>query len=165
MFFQGALYYQNMQSNALLYSLLSEKNIKQPEVLNDDNNWSFIPTAVAEWHPPDKGCFENIGNSSSEYKSDVNWSTMMSPIRQYNSQDERGEMPVRTITDLNGDGLPDLLYIDHSIIEINSDMRHYSIKDCVLLNNGNGWDLAYRCKTEYSGNGNTRYYGNCAKFD
>lgn len=67
-------------------------------------------------------------------------------------------------TDINGDGLPDYVYVYH----YPDSPSYYKMRDCVYLSNGQGWDLAYRCVVEpksISGRGHPYrlvYYGDCA---
>ena len=56
-------------------------------------------------------------------------------------------------TDINGDGLPDYVYVCHY-----PDSPSYKMLDCVYLSNGQGWDLAYRCVAYRNGT----FYGDCA---
>jgi hypothetical protein len=62
-------------------------------------------------------------------------------------------------TDINGDGIMDFVYANRSG---GSTATHYS---CVLLGNGNGMDVAYRCNAVYTSTGGSGYwtfYGDCA---
>ena len=98
-------------------------------------------------------------------KSGNNWNS---------SKDRRSKVPAEKFIDLNGDGLLDYIYYDHQVIHygypINSDgySNYMKIRDCVLLNNGQGFNIAYRCITdaEWESSGSRTadvyYYGDCA---
>lgn len=56
--------------------------------------------------------------------------------------------------DINGDGILDFIYVNNS----NPTQAHYA---CVLLGNGNGLDVSYRCQGTYA-SGQWTFYGDCA---
>ena len=160
----------SIQSYALINILKENNYVKEETQTNDElemedkNIWSFVPTASADYYPPDNGCFDNMEKSSLKFNSESPWSTMQSPTRHYDSYANYGEQPLRTITDLNGDSLPDLLYINHVRTNPTSSENWLYIRDCIMLNNGNGWDIVYRCKTtpEVHDGNKLRFYGDCA---
>ncbi|MFH1564402.1 MAG: hypothetical protein ABIC82_00970 [bacterium] len=62
--------------------------------------------------------------------------------------------------DLNGDGLADYIWKEERVGNAIT-----STRTCVMLNNGHGWDIAYRCvelvfPDDIFG---TRYFGDCAQ--
>lgn len=66
---------------------------------------------------------------------------------------------LRQFIDLNGDGLLDFVYYVKSL---HNDLSANNSSECVLLNNGQGWDIAYRCVVTRSGQQGVTYYGDCA---
>lgn len=66
---------------------------------------------------------------------------------------------MRQFIDLNGDGLLDFLYYLKYRESTHSLNNSY---ECVLLNNGQGWDIAYRCVGVWSSGNGFKYYGDCA---
>lgn len=76
-------------------------------------------------------------------------------------------------SDINGDGLMDYVHnktqsgTASKNISGGYEITYFTKEEsCVYLNNGNGWDLVYKCKSnnESDGNGGTLpvYYGDCA---
>ena len=75
--------------------------------------------------------------------------------------------------DINGDGLLDYIYM-YKYFSYNAgdmldgDSNVYNINNeesCILLNNGHGWDIVYKCKVrQFDDNGikHVKYYGDCA---
>jgi len=97
-------------------------------------------------------CLDNYATwpSSSEYRSDAKWSLSLMP---------RGSGPI--YQDVNGDGLTDYIYSSK-----NTSVDYYghgviSTWSCVLLNNGNGWDVTHRCVAVGAPEG-AIFYGDCA---
>lgn len=64
-----------------------------------------------------------------------------------------GNQAVTNFTDINGDGLADYTWYLSSWDHRNT---------CVQLNNGRGWDLAYKCYAQLTNNV-WKFYGDCAK--
>ena len=158
-----------MISNFLFQNFSVSIEIKEKKrgnlIVNDktDSHWNISQKAYAEPNVETLGCFDYMGDSSNELTGNSPWSTIKSPIRPYLGNNEE-EFPLHTLTDLNGDGLPDLLYINHIKKNVYQKGSYSYIRDCIMLNNGNGWDIAYRCKTERDNDGSLLYYGDCAKF-
>lgn len=103
-------------------------------------------------------CFDNYTTwySSTTRKTNADWSTWfaittVSPYRLFNNFER----------DINGDGLPDYMWIDHATSNGANGMR-----DCVYLSNGHGWTKAYQC-VAIKANTNVAtpvtYYGDCAQ--
>ncbi len=53
------------------------------------------------------------------------------------------------------------MYANHYYTQSGS-LYYNAMKDCVYLNNGAGWEKAYRCVAEYTGSA-MKYYGDCAQ--
>jgi hypothetical protein len=67
------------------------------------------------------------------------------------------------MTDLNGDGLVDYIY-RHSYAYTYGGARVNAGESCVLLNNGNGWDVAFKCYAGWdSANSLPLFKGDCAQ--
>ncbi len=136
-------------------------------------------------------CLDNYENwpSSQHKKNNANWDLDFLIPTQPN-------LELNQFMDVNGDGLLDYLYILNSQsvseykyssgmgsysytryfvdgVEI-QDQKWHSQQACVYLNNGSGWDLAYRCmmkneliRSEWVGNTaytdyEPMFYGDCA---
>jgi hypothetical protein len=94
--------------------------------------------------------FQTTWKKSDFVKVDADWSTLDLMIQTSSSSHTYGGF-----TDVNGDGLNDYIFIDD-----------YSLnrQDCLLLNTGKGWKVAFRCILQRSSNPNTEgfAYGDCA---
>ncbi|MBN2086859.1 hypothetical protein JW758_00785 [Candidatus Peregrinibacteria bacterium] len=70
--------------------------------------------------------------------------------------------------DLNGDGLMDYIYDLRWYYKYSTQTEYTKDRTCVYLNNGNGFDVAYKCYADiyYVENGqpsnNKDFYGDCA---
>jgi len=124
-------------TEALAY--FSNNNMKNPECLDNYESWK----------------------SSKRFKADAPWSTAFMEGHFHNTTVQisghwtsyRDKYYFNNFDrDLNGDGLPDYVYVYHAP---SNDFIY--TRDCVYLSNGRGWDLAYRCVTD-SG----KFYGDCA---
>lgn len=139
-------------------------------------------------------CLDNYESwpSSSREKQNAKWSTdFLVPITI-----GQGAQDIQQFMDINGDGLLDYLYVNnqyqifgyeyhygsygssysHILIDgVETQDKKWRIKNsCVYLNNGAGWDVAYRCvvstkhlRTETVGRDQHHYrepvfYGDCA---
>lgn len=77
-----------------------------------------------------------------------------------------GSNQTSNFQDVNGDNLPDYVYAFNTIDGGSNLMQTYM--GCVYLNNGAGWDKAYRCYAVTHTNSSTgeitdaQYYGDCA---
>ncbi|MBI5414700.1 hypothetical protein HZA38_04260 [Candidatus Peregrinibacteria bacterium] len=103
------------------------------------------------------GCTLNSGwPSSANLKTDAPWSTLAFPIL---TTDSSYQPPAEQFLDVNGDGLADYMHRKHTI-----NQTQYHVEDCVYINTGSGWDVAFRCQGSYdfSTPDNTRWYGDCA---
>jgi hypothetical protein len=55
---------------------------------------------------------------------------------------------------VNGDGLTDYMF---------SERNQNNMAECLMLNNGQGWNVVFRCRASYNSNtGVTTFYGDCA---
>lgn len=126
---------------------------------------------------PNPSCLDNRDQwpHSQQYNANADWNPAMFPFETlrlgpsedlpYNSERRREQL-----IDLNGDGLLDYLFIFHGhywrINNQGADRRH--ALECVYLNNGHGWDGAYRCQSEVDVSHNNNeiisqnYWGDCA---
>lgn len=99
------------------------------------------------------GCLDNYNTlpSSTTFNYSAPWST----VNFYNGSNSTAgyQEKINNFVDINGDGLNDYFY-RYSYV-YSSKRREEA---CVLLNNGSGWDVAYRCLTI-----NGTYYGDCAQ--
>ena len=108
------------------------------------------PTCVSDWDT-----WENSGTR----KTNISWDTNKFPANNIDGDKNR-----RNFIDMNGDGLLDFLYYYTYAHQYNGHFMHAN-SSCVLLNNGEGWDTAYRCvsnRKEIDGVYHTWYYGDCA---
>ena len=102
------------------------------------------------------------------------WSTIQMPDRAYNASIEVGEMSDTQMIDINGDGLSDFVYINHTPASlsystpdgVSHNVASYTaMQDVVALNTGNGFNVVYACVTGSTGTGSAvqvAYYGDCA---
>lgn len=90
-------------------------------------------------------------NSSAIPKLDSAWNLLLLPL--VGPVDKTYQF-----IDINGDGLNDFFASQRGSFG--------TVNDCLLLNNGNGWDLAYRCvvarTNDSNGDSMFTYYGDCA---
>jgi hypothetical protein len=135
-------------------------------------------------------CLDNYESwpSSSHEKNNVSWSTdFMPPI---STQYSVGTMDYQQFMDINGDGLLDYIYVFNkgdTLLQYSVNYSNYvgttytrvyvdgvEVQDkkwrykssCVYLNNGHGWNPAYRCMVIARSIGENKYepvfYGDCA---
>ncbi|MCF7831091.1 hypothetical protein K9M41_03820 [Candidatus Gracilibacteria bacterium] len=100
-------------------------------------------------------CVDNYEDwpNSNEFNPNNDWSLSNFPAGE--------TVPDRTfkqLADVNGDGLLDLLYYYKYV---NGQFHYNQTFECLMLNNGHGWDIVYRCATGRNDMGNA-YYGDCA---
>ena len=151
-----------------------EEEIEIHENENIDSESKIIPEVAAASHQDMAviKCFSGNLKESDKFNQNVPWSTefMENDFRSILSRyvysnnieksktyyDQEKNYMSNFDKDLNGDGLPDYIYIDRS--------HNQYQRDCVFLSNGQGWSLAYRClKINNQGtNYKWRYYGDCA---
>jgi hypothetical protein len=112
---------------------------------------SFALQALGMENPQ---CLDNYTSwpQSSTFSAGGPWSTELIFSGNYSHE------ITNQFTDLNGDGLIDHIFLRNAG-QLYSTNRTSA---CVLLNNGNGWDLAYRCVATANSSGAT-YYGDCAQ--
>jgi hypothetical protein len=113
--------------------------------------------AYAAGGMPNPTCVDNhtAWNSSTTFKTDSAWSSVFMVSTYANGTTQ----PLNQLIDLNGDGLPDYIYSQHTYTT--TPIRFNYMNDCIYLNNGNGWDLTYRCVVS-TNNAEAVYYGDCA---
>ncbi len=102
---------------------------------------------------------------STEFNPDAEWSLAYFPVVDLNT-----EPGFRQFTDINGDGLLDFIYVRKARVPQNYP-EHNDTYSCLMLNNGHGWDLAYRCVVRkkgvqgHQGEYEIVFYGDCAVLD
>lgn len=126
-------------------------------------------------------CLETGGNyfktwsSSFTRKTDADWAAWHFPKKYDDRYDHHR---YEQFMDINGDGLVDFFqiytghrtdgsgYISESASDTGKKTYFSPERTCILLNNGKGWDIAYKCISgmTYDENGKTIpiYYGDCA---
>ena len=109
---------------------------------------------------PNPACFDNYASwsQSATFNSNAPWSTSLFSSGPNGSSQNKIQ---NLMTDLNGDGLVDYLHIDSKYKYDYNGLKYNQGYECVLLNNGNGWSIAYRCITQTKDN-KPYYYGDCA---
>ena len=192
-FYQGGLIAENFKGNykeSLNSKVIESELMREKKVEDISPSSENFPEASADYAEYAKNeivnpnCLDNYTSlpRSTKFK-DAPWSTFF--IESTGGKTIRGGVNDRFI-DLNGDGLLDYIYTIRSYKPIcfnsssrwvdcskeNSQFYYNTIKDCVYLNNGNGWDLVYRCVSDVSPkndvpNGEISgyvfyYYGDCA---
>lgn len=116
-------------------------------------------------------CLDNWENwpNSAQLNTNAQWSLVnfpMAPLGWWYDADYEGRVGYYNVdrvnnqfVDINGDGLQDYVY---SYREVNYQSRINFMEDCVMLNTGSGWDVAYQCRIAPDNNGNVHYWGDCA---
>lgn len=100
-----------------------------------------------------------LNKTSSELNINNPWGTHFMAYN-YRTYSNGFRSPIQQVSDLNGDGLPDYLYVEHG----GEQNKILFANDIVFLNNGNGWDLAYFCSYREDTHYHERQYrGHCAK--
>ena len=117
---------------------------------SDQNKFVSTANATAPSGIGNPACTDNYlsWTNSTTFKTNTPWSTafVVAPTNTLTNGFER---------DINGDGLPDYVYVNHS-----ANTASNNEQDCVYLSNGTGWTKAYQCVAVA---GTTpRYYGDCA---
>lgn len=113
-------------------------------------------TMWANWGVKNPTCLDNYGTwkKSNVYTNKAKWNVDFIPHTGVTSN--TSTQPSKdSFVELNGDGLPDYIYTERTNTPYNSTKYGGS---CVYLNNGSGFDLAYKC---YAGT-SSDYYGDCA---
>ena len=163
------------QNQKLISEILKKENglIHQEKEIHEDeklgSGFEMIPEVKANYYGKmGTRCFENL-ESSEKFKADAPWSTefMQENFRNvtsiyssgwnsYSLHEGKDRYLINNFDkDLNGDGLPDYVYINRSESRVK--------QDCVFLSNGQGWSPAYRCmKVQNSSTGKWIYFGDCA---
>jgi hypothetical protein len=130
--------------------------------------------AEAYWEMPSNiasidGCFEDYinWNSSSSPAKNSKWNLLFITGLIHGSTLNKEEYPRRMLeqlVDLNGDGLPDYFFSSHEQRYLTGHGFIEDYYDCIQLNNGDGWDPAYRCVVKYNMEApyGKKYYGDCA---
>lgn len=135
----------------------AKDKIKEEIVETRQGNTSRIPD-IRMSNPT---CLDNYNtwNSSTTFKTDAAWSTAMVTTTPTMTSDEK---PYSDISrDINGDSLPDYVHIYRKTGS--SQGTYYNeMYDCVMLNNGEGWDIAYQC-VAYADGAGLKYFGDCAQ--
>jgi hypothetical protein len=128
---------------------------------------------------PNPTCLDNVMDlpHSGTYNPNNPWNPSFMPMeQQLTSPEEWPNNPANNpekrreqFIDLNGDGLLDYLYVFHEYSRNGAHQIHRrKNQECVYLNNGQGWDLAYRCKADVvipfdpEQEITQDYYGDCA---
>lgn len=100
--------------------------------------------------------------TSNTFKNDAPWSTHLMYGGVGSQQGDAHK--INTFLDVNGDGLNDYIYSKKYLVNVRVNgvyTRYNTGGSCVLLNNGSGWDIAYKCMAKHSSTGFI-YYGDCA---
>ena len=180
----GALVWHSVQIQRQNQKIISKV------LINNNSNNNFIKTAKANYiyetngvlnshHSVNKdgsytyhwtGCFSDYHNwTKTSKKPDFNvpWSTLLFPQRLPSTRTQMGvarnftiESPMRIMSDINGDGLLDFIYSNHYNESNNS--QEAQIRDCVMLNNGRGFEIVYRCVATKNSTAGMTFYGDCA---
>ncbi len=120
-----------------------------------------------------QGCFHDytIWDSSYNYDPDgKDWNFKFMTNNTQSNIPSVGYVDLQPVNflqqflDLNGDGLPDYIYSLHGKNQgPQGGAGEYVIRDCIALNTGSGFDIAYKCVYDLDANGTTRkYHGDCA---
>lgn len=113
---------------------------------------------------PNPSCFDNhtTWDSSSTYKTS-DWNLDFIPREKYDSDQPESWYTDEQFVDLNGDGLSDYIYKYSYYINAYGN-KYTNDQTCVYLNNGSGFDVAYRCVADvyYAPTESESYYGDCA---
>lgn len=104
-------------------------------------------------------CLDNFftWKTSGTYKNNAKWNVDFMPFIN-SGANMPGTMSRESFADLNGDGLPDYIYLERSPYLSGSGTIIGG--SCVYLNNGSGFNLTYRCYVD--GNSPNQYHGDCA---
>lgn len=113
---------------------------------------------------PNPDCLDNFQSwqQSANCKDDAPWNLNLFISDNYH------QPFLGNLIDLNGDGLLDYIYMEKKrVVYTYPEYLSYNQESsCVLLNNGNGWDIEYRCfvgQKEINGTRVPYYYGDCAQ--
>ncbi len=111
-------------------------------------------------------CLDNWENWNHSLVRNENaaWSFKDFPTATSSSLAEASK--IQQFVDVNGDGLVDYVYAKryprmYYASNLAKSVAFTYANECVVLNNGNGWETAYRCYTKDTPNG-VEYYGDCA---
>ncbi|MBT4936674.1 hypothetical protein HON22_02040 [Candidatus Peregrinibacteria bacterium] len=119
-----------------------------------NNSSGFVETAFAA-EALVKECFWD-GDFLDTVNFDQPWSTWYMPfVRQSFNSDDPGETPYRAFIDINGDSLVDFMYKR----QVTTSQGLTAKQDCVMLNTGSGWNIAFSC--ENSSSNVNAYRGTC----
>ncbi|MCF7831092.1 hypothetical protein K9M41_03825 [Candidatus Gracilibacteria bacterium] len=124
-------------------------------------------------------CLDNYEDlpHSREHTDNNDWSLSFLPFEAWNDEPKDGwgapipyfENPQAKrefVMDINRDGLSDFIYTYHAFHLHNAQVINREIQECVLLNNGHGWEPVYRCYGIINVDNNTgSFYGDCAVVD
>lgn len=131
-----------------------------------DSGGSAIMTFSVGSGVPNPTCLDNYTtwSHSTTYLPDAPWNLDFIP-RENTGASSTDSYINEQFVDLNGDGLADYIY---KYAAYTGSSSHFGDdQTCVYLNNGAGYDLAYRCVSSvvYNANGtiaSQNYYGDCA---
>ena len=103
-------------------------------------------------------CLDNFTTwkTSGTYKNNAKWNVDFMPFNNPGAN-MPGIVSRESFVDLNGDGLADYLFTERSPYLGNGAIMGGS---CVYLNNGSGFNLAYKCYVD--GSSTNKYHGDCA---
>ena len=128
--------------------------------LRGNKKLSLIPKiSASESSGLIKRCFADMSSSSKKFRDDAPWSLFGMPEIMSRGSDNPIEKPLRAFLDINGDGLLDFIYDYRE----GPNRRYINKESCVMLSNGQGWDVAYHCRANYSNvDASWTYFGDCA---
>lgn len=135
---------------------------KQPDM----SQTMYLGSAQSNFPMPT--CLDNYTTwkKSSTYKANAKWNLDFIPRVNYEGSDSHPtDFWKEQFVDLNGDSLPDYTY---TFKLYNATSSNYTMDGmCVLLNNGAGFDNAYKCKADHEWDNTANawkktYYGDCA---
>lgn len=122
---------------------------------------AVIPSGV-----PNPTCIDNYQSwsHSNTYLVDADWNLDFIPRIQYSSTANDATYTNEQFVDLNGDGLSDYIYKYRKYWPNAYANDFTEDATCVYLNNGAGFDKAYRCYAYVVSEGTPSqdYYGDCA---
>ncbi|MCX6784417.1 MAG: hypothetical protein NTV81_00580 [Candidatus Komeilibacteria bacterium] len=129
-------------------------------VINNFGEDAVNPTCTDNWRS---------WQNSDEFNPNAEWNLAklpVPPVGWMNRDDDNyhtyfaRDRVVSQFMDINGDGLQDYLY-SFRLTDTPNNLKVNLMSDCVLLNTGHGWNVAYKCQTTTEG-GSLRYFGDCA---
>ncbi len=148
----------NLESkmNQFMDLLLANEAIEEPAMDDFAQGQQAMAFEGGEETPPSR-CMDGFSTwPTSEVYQEGDWESYF--IKTDSGTVGAGHNYFHTFTDVNGDGLPDYLYLmDYS--SPGPDIK----QNCIMLNNGSGWEPEYRCRIFRPDNLTPwTYYGDCA---